>query len=127
MEIVQGGRWIIFYTGGKIFTSAMGSPWQAPRRDIQSIASSRPGGGHYNVNQRDYYYYEAENGGWNEANDLFTVMDHLVRADYPLVAFGRMLSDANWRRHHKAINQYCDEYAPWLNGFSHEPPERPYL
>ena len=125
--MTQGERWIIFYTGGDIFTSAMGSPWEAPRRDIQSIASSRPGGGHYNVNQRDYYYYEADNGGWNEANDLFTVWDHLIRADRPLVVFGRMLSDENWKRHHNAIIQYCDKFSPWLTGFSDEPPEEPYL
>ena len=125
--MTDGDRWIIFYTGGRIFTAAQGTAWEAPRRDVQSIASCRGGGGWYNVNQRDYYYYEKENGGWNEADDLFTIWDHLIRADKPLVAFGRMLSDENWRRHHKAIIAYCDKHAPWLNGFRDEPPEEPYL
>ena len=127
MEIKQGERWIVFYTDGSTFCSVDGSPWDAPRRSVQSIASSKEGNDWYNVNMRDYYYYERENGGWNEANDLFTVFDHLIRAKRPLVLFGRMLSDAGWRETHKKMRAYCEDHRPFLLGQTDERPKERYI
>lgn len=138
----QGDRWIIFYTNGDTFTHADGTPWDAPRRSVQSIASLRvdtKGNGEdwYNVNQRDYYYYEppkevspgfwVDVGGWNEAGDLFTVFDHLLRAKHPCVLFGRMLSDAAWRETHKAIVNYCNVHRDFIFGVTDDRPPQRYL
>lgn len=122
----QGERWIIFYTDGTTFTSVDGEPWDAPRRSVQSIASYKPLNDWYNVNLTDYYYYEKENGGWNEARDLFTVFDHLLRAKYPCVMFGRMLSDENWIQSHKLIKQYCQDNVAFIIGKSDERPPQTY-
>jgi hypothetical protein len=75
---------------------------------------------------RDFYYYEEENGGWNEADDLFTVFDHLLRAKQPLVLFGRMLSDAGWRDTHKRMRAYCEKARPFLLGHTDDRPAQTY-
>ena len=123
----QGERWIIFYTDGSTFTCTDGEPWDAPRRSVQSIASVKDRGDDwYNVNQHDYYYWEAENGGWNEA-DMFTVFDHLIRAKHPLVLFGRMLGDAGWKETHSAIMKYCEAHREFILGISDERLPQTYL
>ena len=93
----QGEKWVIYYTNGDKFTSDDGSPWDAPRRSIQVIASSNPEVGFGWVHSSDYFYYEEENGGWQSA-DMFTLWDHLIRAKYPCPGFGRMLSDTDWKQ-----------------------------
>jgi hypothetical protein len=123
----QGERWIIFYTDGSVFTSADGTPWNAPRRDVQSIVSVKDNGTDwYNVNMHDFFYWEEENGGWNEG-DGFTLYDHLLRANPPCVLFGRMLSDVNWEKTHKAMRRYSDTYRDWILGRSDERPPQNYF
>ena len=122
----QGERWIIFYTDGTTFCSKDGTPWDAPRMGVSSIASVRGDmADWYNVNQFDFYYYEEDKGGWLEARDQYTVMLHLLRAKYPCVLFGEMLSDAEWNREIKAIHKYCKEYKNFIIGFYDDrPPKR---
>jgi hypothetical protein len=123
---MQGARWIIFYTDRSTFCSEDGTAWDAPRRGIQSIASVKGSGTDwYNVNMNDYYYYEAENGGWN-AGDNFTLFDHLLRADFPCVLFGRMLSDTGWKETHQAMRIYCDKYRDFIVGKTDERPPKNY-
>ena len=94
--MMQGEKWVVYYTNGDKFTSEDGTPWDAPRRSMQAIASSSPEVGFYWIYGSDYFYYEEEHGGWHKA-DMFTLWDHLVRAKYPCPGFGRMLSDAVWK------------------------------
>jgi hypothetical protein len=122
--VKQGDRWIVFYTDGSVFTSANGTPWKAPRTDVQRIANCKEGHEKdwYNVQSYDYFYYEKARGGWNEAKDWQTVMLHLLRASRPLVVFGSMLSDREWEQTHKRMNEYCERHYKWLIGQSDEPP-----
>ena len=100
----QGEKWIIYYTDGDKFSSDDGTAWDAPRRSIQAIASNSPDVGFYWVHGADYFYYEKERGGWQKA-DMFTLWDHLVRAKYPCIGFGQMLSDQDWRELWKRITE----------------------
>ena len=129
----QGDRWIVFYTDGSIFTSADGSPWDAPRRSVQSIASVKDSGDDwYNINMSDFFYFEEWTsdgqpvGGWHCAKNMFDVMDHLLRAKHPCVLFGRMLSDAAWKALHHEMNDYCYKHRAWLLGQTDEKPEGHY-
>jgi hypothetical protein len=128
----QGDRWIVFYTDGSIFTSADGTPWDAPRRSVQSIASIKDcGTDWYNINMFDYFYWEEWTindqpvGGW-QGGDGFTMYDHLLRAKHPCVLFGRMLSDAGWKALHRKMKTYCDKHREWLLGLSDEQPTEKY-
>ena len=123
---MQGERWIVFYTDGSTFTSVDGSPWDAPRRSVQRIASCKASkeSDWYNVQQSDYFYWEEDNGGWN-GGDSFTLYDHLLRARYPCVIFGRMLSDAGWKKTHQRMNKYCETNRDFLLGMTNDrPPQK---
>lgn len=130
----QGDRWIIFYTDGSIFTSADGTPWDAPRRSVQSIAVSRDAEVRdwYNINMFDYFYWEEYTkdgqpvGGW-QGGDGFTMYDHLLRAKHPCVLFGRMLSDAGWKSLHRKMREFSELHREWLLGQNDVKPEGNYL
>lgn len=125
--MIQGEKWIVFYTDGSTFCSADGTPWEAPRRSVQRIASAKAtkhNDWNY-VQQHDYFYWEEENGGWN-GGDTFTLFDHLLRAHKPCVIFGRMMSDDSWLEAHKAMNVYCENNRAWLLGMSDERPPQSY-
>lgn len=92
----QGEQWVIFYGDGSEFSSADGSPWDAPRQDVQIIASSHPMNGYNLVHGQDYFYYEEDRGGFAGC-DQFSLYDHLIRAKYPCPLFGRMMSDIDWK------------------------------
>ena len=62
--MIQGERWIIFYSSGDTFSSDDGSAWDAPRESILAIASSSPETGFIWLYGRTYYYFEAERGGF---------------------------------------------------------------
>ncbi len=111
--MIQGEKWVVYYTNGDQFTSEDGTPWDAPRRSIQAIASSSPEVGFYWIYGSDYFYYEEESGGWQKA-DTFTLWDHLVRAKYPCPGFGRMLSDQGWRDMWKRIREDFGKKDGWL-------------
>lgn len=83
-------RWRIYYGSGALFTNEDGTPWEAPRVDVQAIAQPNERTGWHILHSADAYYYEDEREGWNKA-DGFTKWDHLIRAPQPLLVFGRML------------------------------------
>ena len=128
-QFKQGDRWIIFYTDGSTFCSSDGTPWQAPRRDVQCVASSKDekDSDFYLIQQIDYFYYEPNHGGWNDCTDLFSLHDHLLRADYPLVIFGRMLSDAQWKETFRAVKKFCEDNRQYLLGLTDDRPQKTYL
>ncbi len=104
MALKQGEKWLIYYTDGTKFSSDDGTPWDAPRRSIQAIASSSPEVGFFWIYGKDYYYYEEEHGGW-QVGDQFALFDHLVRSKYPCPGFGRMLSDERWNQLWREIKE----------------------
>lgn len=120
----QGDRWIIFYEDGTTFCSNDGSPWDAPRLGVQHIAQSKDekDSDWFFINQFDQYYYEKVRGGWCEARDLLTVMQHLLRAYKPCIIFGSMVNNETWFMSHKIIKKYCVKYRGWLIGKVDERP-----
>lgn len=125
----QGDRWLIFYTDGTVFGSADGNSWEAPRRDVQVVVSCKDSKENdwYAIAQCNQYYYESENGGWNDCSDKFTMYDHLLRAKYPCVIFGRMLSDMSWKETHAKIMRYCEDNRDWLVGMTDERPKKRHI
>lgn len=125
----QGDRWIIFYEDGSTFCTNDGTPWEAPRLGVQSIAQSKDEKDcdWYFTNQFDQYYYEEKRGGWCEARDLLTVMQHLLRARFPCIIFGSMVNNKTWFATHKAAKTYCEAHHDWLVGTTDERPAEKYL
>ena len=124
----QGERWAIFYTNGTVFTSKDAKtstrPWQAPRTGVQCVASckNKEEADYYLIQQVDRYYYEADKGGWNDCPNDTTFYLHLLRAKFPCVVYGEMMSDEDWRALFKRITKWCTENRDWLVGQSHERP-----
>ena len=81
--------WRIYYADGSVFTDADGTPWDAPRTGVQAIAQPNERVGWSILHSADSYYWEEEYT-WNKA-DEYTKWDHLIRAKYPLLIFGRMM------------------------------------
>jgi hypothetical protein len=90
--------WRIYYGDGSVFTDADGSPWDAPRVDVQVIAQEKDGD-YERVCGRDHYYWEPERGGWCNS-DIFGAMDHLIRSHRQCLLFGRQMSDEGYRQVH---------------------------
>ena len=87
--------WRVYYGDGSVFSDAEGSPFDAPRADVQAIAQEKSPDFEV-VHGRDYFYWEPERGGWH-SSDIFGAFDHLIRAPRQCLLFGRMLSDEAWR------------------------------
>jgi hypothetical protein len=85
--------WTIYYGNGSTFSDGDGSPFEAPRRDVQVIVQSDPRVGWRWISGRDYFVWEPERGGWRETDDW---RDHALDARQPLILFGRWLTDAEW-------------------------------
>ena len=83
-------QWRIYYGDGSVFTSEDGTPWDAPRTNVQVIVQEHGRVGWQVLNSADEYYFEEDTRGWYEARG-FT--DHLLRAKHPLVVFGRMMNN----------------------------------
>ena len=90
--------WAIYYGDGTKFTDIDGSPYNAPRTDVQIIAFKNNQMGWEILSQSDYYYYEENGHGWCIAADQFNVFDVLTRVKQPLILFGRWLSQDDFRR-----------------------------
>jgi hypothetical protein len=90
--------WAIYYGDGSKYTSMDGSPFDAPRTDVQIIAFKNNQMGWEILSQSDYYYYEPKAHCWCIAADQFNVFDVLVRVKKPIILFGRWLSQAAFRK-----------------------------
>jgi hypothetical protein len=90
--------WRIYYGDGRVFTDADGSPFDAPRVDVQVIVQQK-GGDYERVCGRDHFYWEPERGGWCNS-DIFGAMDHLIRSKHQCLLFGRQMSDEGYRQVH---------------------------
>lgn len=86
-------KWRIYYADGSTFSDSDGSPFEAPRQDVQVITYLNPNTGKYDrLSQADYYYYEPEccDWGWWHCSPQ-GMMLHLLRAKSPLILFGAMV------------------------------------
>ncbi len=88
--------WWRVYTSSGVFTSQDGTPFEAPRTDVQVVVQEKDGS-YELVHGRDYFYFEPERGGWH-TSDIFGAFDHLIRSKQQCLLIGRMLSDDEWRR-----------------------------
>lgn len=127
-DMKQGDRWAIFYTNGTVFTSEDGTPWEAPRRSVQVVVSCR------DKDERDWdcfhkvdrFYYEPDHGGWNDCSDEFSMFDHMIRTKHPLVLFGRMLGNNEWKATFARVVVWNEAHKLWLTGMSDERPSQNY-
>jgi hypothetical protein len=106
-------RWRLYYENGSVFTDADGTPWDAPRQAVQMAVQEDPRVGYRYVSGEDYFYYEAERGGWN-VTAQWGMFDHLLRAARPCVLFGRQMSDAGWSALHGRIKREMGDKEGWL-------------
>jgi hypothetical protein len=88
--------WRVYYGDGSVYTSEDGSALEAPRVNVQVIAQEDPSMGWELLSEADYYYFEPETRNWYIA-DLFTVWDVLIRSRQPLIMFGRMVTEDEFR------------------------------
>jgi hypothetical protein len=125
----QGDRWIVFYTDGSTFSSADGTPWDAPRIGVQCVASCKDEQERdwYTIQQVEGYYYEKDRGGWLEFENERTFWLHFFRATHPCAVFGEMVTDSKWRSLFERITDYCEQNREWLLGLTDERPASKYL
>jgi hypothetical protein len=97
--------WRIYYEGGKVFTSADGSPFDAPRVGVLAIVQEKDGSWE-SVNGRDHFYWEPERGGWM-TTEYFGAIDHLMRAPRQCLLFGRQVSDDEYRKTLERVHLDC--------------------
>lgn len=98
--------WRIYYDTGAVFTDKQGSPCDAPRTGVQVIVQSHPSAGYEIVQGGDFFYYEEDRRGW-WYGDIFTAMDHLMRATRQCLLFGRMVPDDQFAQLIKRVNEEC--------------------
>ena len=93
-------KWRIYYGDGSYFDSVQGTPWEAPRTNVQVIIQEDDRLGWEILSGNNEFYYGER--GWYGANG-FTFYDHLIRAKYPLIVFGRMLSNEEYAAIEKRV------------------------
>lgn len=108
----QSEQWIIFYRDKSIFDWQDGRPWAAPRTGVEVIVCTHPVTGYVNIHRKDYFYYEEASGGWQTAEREDMVL-HLIRAELPLVLFGEMMSDEEYREFFRWTQKIVEERYGW--------------
>lgn len=109
-------EWMIWYGDGSRFTSEDGSPWDAPRLNVQLIATINGSLGWDLISQSDYYYFDDQIGVWFIA-DTFAIWDVLIRCKHPLIFFGRYISDKEYNTLiRRAIDELPSKKSTWRNG-----------
>ena len=81
--------WKIYYGDKSSFSNEDGSPFDAPRTNVQAIVRHDDWVGYIIVHANDYYCLDGD--GWY-CTDLIGMADYLIRTYQPLVLFGRMTS-----------------------------------
>jgi hypothetical protein len=106
--------WCVYYDRGE-FSSADGSPFDAPRTGVVAIAQEDPACGYRILHSQDYYYWEPGLDGWHNT-DLIGTVDHLVRCRQPLVLFGRMISTDEYQATLRRIHERHGPKKSWRAG-----------
>ena len=87
--------WCIFYGDESTFSNEDGSPFDAPRTDVQAIVKDDDWVGYQIVHANDYYCLDLAHDGWY-CTDLIGMADYLIRTEQPLVLFGRMTTNKEY-------------------------------
>jgi hypothetical protein len=91
-------KWRIYYGNGEVFSNLDGEAHDAPRVDVQVIVQKDASMGWELISESDLYYYEEKRRGFYACNPTgSTLWDHLMRAKYPLVLMGRMITEDEYR------------------------------
>lgn len=89
------GWWRIYYGDGTVYTSDDGSPWDAPRQNVQVVVSQDDRVGYRFSTTQDFFVFDPARGGWRETNQ-WGLFDHLITCREPLVLMGRYLPNDEW-------------------------------
>jgi hypothetical protein len=108
-------KWRIWYGDGSDYSDRQGSPFEAPRVDVQVIAQFNEQVGYEVISGGDYFYWEPERGGWRTTSG-FGLYDHLIRCKQPLILFGRHMTDAEWTRLFLKVKAELGDKQAWLQG-----------
>ena len=84
--------WRVYYGDMTSFSSADGSPYDAPRLNVQCIAGADPSVGRYMVSDKDAYWWEPELERWF-GGDRRGEWDYLCRLGQRVVLYGRAIAD----------------------------------
>lgn len=82
--------WRVYYGDGTVFDPGMGSPYDAPARNVQMVAVADPEHGWYLCRGTDFYWL-LDNGGWR-GGDIFGLWDYLIEPGPRKVLFGRSVT-----------------------------------
>ena len=109
-------EWAIYYGDGSRFTNEDGSPWDAPRLNVQTIVSPHWHLGYEIQTDSDYYYYDEEANVWFIA-DTFAIWDVLIRCKHPVILFGRYISTEEYMKIvRRALSEMPGKKATWRRG-----------
>lgn len=103
--------WRIYYGDLSVFTDKDGTPWDAPRQNVQAIAQKDDRVGWRLISGKDFFIYEEAVGGWRETDFIH---DHLLRAKTPLVLYGRQMTDEAWFSLFRKITTELGPKQGWL-------------
>lgn len=103
--------WRIYYGDGTVFSSKDGSPWDAPRQNVQVIVQSDERVGWRWISGKDYFFFDEKRGGWRETDEWH---DPLISTLYPVVLFGRWMADQEWASLFARVKSELGDKQGWL-------------
>lgn len=110
---------MIYYGDGTRFTWEDGSPFDAPRINVQLIVvedDKEDKNGWLFQSDAEYYYYDSDIDIWYIA-DTFAMYDLLIRCKHPLVFFGRYIDRDQFNEVlRKAVTELDGKKTRWRRG-----------
>jgi hypothetical protein len=88
-------RWRIYYGDGSTYSSTDGSPFDAPRLNVQIIVGPDAQTGRYIVAQHDAYWWDNERERWF-GGDRRGEWDYLCQLGPRVVLYGRFIGNAEY-------------------------------
>lgn len=85
-------NWRIFYGDGSRYSDADGSPYDAPRLNVQAIVGFHPQNGRYTVSNKDAYWWEPSQGRWR-GGDRHGEWIYMLRLGPRVVLYGEQIGD----------------------------------
>lgn len=85
-------RWRIYYGDGETFSSDDGSPYDAPRLNVQAIVGPSRSTGRYILSRKDAYWWDIECDRWF-GGDRHGEWDYMLHLGPRVVIYGRFIGD----------------------------------
>ena len=106
-------EWVVLYDDGSVLDSDTDLR-DIPRLGVEVVAQYNEDTG-YDLfrTDGDYFVYDRDRGGWR-ITDRTGVDDHLNIVSFPLVLFGRNMSDEGFRALLKRVKEICGPKSAWL-------------